>query len=266
MRLRKRHAWSAVLIGLFALPVLKPEGFPGFEGRLDAALTWYAKSDLGNPHSWRAGSLAAGDESAQTKDLREQLGTLREDYFATLDHMLQTKELYAALPELARRPRAIPARIERAHDASSLRRSIVIGRGSEDGVVDGAAVVRGAVLLGVVQQVQAHSSRVRLVDDPHSRLEVALRTVEGERAVGYVAPGESGTLRVKSLRAREGLVVRVEDPVFTSAGNAQVPAGLLVGRVTRAQSADADTFVEVSFRPLLDLERSVTVMVLLPTD
>ena len=266
MRLRKRHAWSAVLIGLFALPVIKPEGFPSFEGRLDSAINWYAKSDLGNPHSWRAGPPAAGEDSAQAKDLREQLGTLREDYFATLEQLRQSQELSASLAGLPRLPRSIPARIQRAHDASSLRRSIVIGRGSEDGVVEGSAVVRGAVLLGVVQQVQAHASRVRLVDDPHSRLEVALRTVEGERAVGYVAPGDSTTLRVKSLRAREGLVVRAEDPVFTSAGNPQVPPGLLVGRVVRAQSADADTFVEVSFRPLLDLERSVTVMVLLPAD
>src|SRR5689334_23754742 len=196
MRLRKRHAWSAVLIGLFALPVLKPEGFPGFEGKLDAAINWYGKSDLGNPHSWRVGVAAAGEESAQANDLREQLGTLREDYFATLEQLRQSQELSAALAGLPRIPRAVLARVERAHDASALRKSIVIGRGSEDGVVEGAPVVRGSVLLGTVQQVQAHSSRVRLVNDPHARLEVALRSVEGERATGFVAAGEGESLRV----------------------------------------------------------------------
>jgi cell shape-determining protein MreC len=261
MRLRKRHAWSAVLIGLFVLPVLKPEGFPGLEGGLDSAINWYAKSDLGNPHSWRAGPPAQGEDSSQAKDLREQLGTLREEYFTTVEQLRQGHELSAAL---ARIPRGVPARIERSHDANSVRRSIVIGRGSEDGVVEGAAVVRGWVLLGTVQQVQKHSARVRLLTDPHARLEVALRTVEGERATGYIAPGEADTLRIRSLQAREGLLVRPDDPVFTSAKNPNVPAGLLVGRVVRTNSADAGSFVDVSIRPLIDLERSTTVLVLLP--
>src|SRR6185295_12456440 len=101
------------------------------------------------------------------------------DYFATLEQLRQTQDLSATLTAtgLTRIPRAIPARIERIHDSSPLRQSMLIGRGFEDGVVEGAAVVRGAVLLGTVQQVQAHSCRVRLVTDPHARLEVALRTV-----------------------------------------------------------------------------------------
>src|SRR5438067_424493 len=72
MRLRKRHAWSAVLIALFALPVLFPGGFPAVETRVDAFLGWTARSTAGNPHAWSAtDGSSATDEGARVRALEQ---------------------------------------------------------------------------------------------------------------------------------------------------------------------------------------------------
>ena len=266
MRLRKRHAWSAVLVVLFALPVARPQGFPGLEGWLDSTLNWYARTDVGNPHAWGGTRAPSSDESPRERDLEALSLRLREDYLAAVDEARQRLELRDAIGALPRLPRSLPARVLRAHDTSSLRRSILIDRGTEDGVREGLAVVDGGVLVGLVAMAEAHASRVQLVTDPRSRLEVAVRTQEGERAVGFLIGGLTDSLNVRHLRGRAGLVVRAGDPALSSNADPRVPAGLVVGRVASANGGDPDSFLDVSVRPQFDVDRTLSVLVLLPAE
>ena len=259
MRVRKRHAWSVVLVALFALPVVKPEGFAGLEGFLDATLSWPAKNGIGAPST--SAEAPAGPATARERDLEIENAQVREAYFQSLDETRQLAELKQTLAGLASLPRAIPARIVRAHDASALRRSVRIDKGSEDGVGKGDAVVQGGVLIGRVEQVESHAARVQLLTDRRTRLELAVRTGDGQRAVGYVDGGDGDALRLRNVRARDGLVVRVGDPVITSNGDERVPAGLVVGRVEEVAGAGADAFVGVTVRPLFDLSRTTSVLV-----
>ena len=43
MRRRRRHLFALVLLALFVLPVVKPEGFPAIEGWFDGALHWTSR-------------------------------------------------------------------------------------------------------------------------------------------------------------------------------------------------------------------------------
>ena len=97
MRLRKRHAWSAVLVALFALPVVKPDGFPGIQGWGDSALSWPARSDVANPHAWlaaRAADAAEGDP--QVKAIEQILIHEREVWCTERESLAQKASLVYA--------------------------------------------------------------------------------------------------------------------------------------------------------------------------
>ena len=266
MKLRKRHAWSAVLIGLFVLPVVRPEGFPDFEGRVDSALNWTGRFEVANPHSWRVPTTPdAREGDAHAKDLEVITIAQREEYFRLAEDAAQRVELRAALAGTDRLPLAVSARILRAHDAATGRRSLLIDRGAEDGLEVGQAAVLGRVLVGLVQHVEAHSARVQLITDPYASLHVALRTQEGARVTAWLRGGtDEKSMPLRNVRLGEGREVREGDPVLTDASTERVPAGLVVGRVVVAADVGVEGRADVRIRPLFDLDRSETLLVLVP--
>lgn len=263
MKLRSRHAWSAVLVALFALPVLKPDGFPGLEGRLDGWLNWTGRMGFGNPHAWRVAPIG-GPGTQREKDLEVIALEQRESYYRLLDELVQRQSLRDALAGVERLPVALEARILRAKDASPKRRSVLIDRGAADGVVLGLAVVQGSRLVGLVQHVEESSARVQLLTDPAFRLEVAVRSQEGQRATAYLRGGNDDAMPLRNVRVLPGFTVRRDDPVLTSNGTEKVPDGLVVGRVIEAEELELETLRDVRIRPLFDLDASTTVLVLLP--
>jgi rod shape-determining protein MreC len=266
MRLRKRHAWSAVLLVLFALPVMKPEGFPGLEGKGDSALCRLAGTGVLNPHAWFTPGDAADADSARVRELKTMLLAARTEEYRLREELAQLDSLRSPAPSpLSRVPKAVVARILRAHDASRTRRSIAIDRGTEDGVADGLAVVQGRTFLGTVVSTRPRFARVQLLTDPHARLEVAVVTSGGVRAVGYLRGGGDPTrMALRFVKSREGLEVKPGDPVVTGNADERVPPDLLVGYVTEAGRVGPDGVLDVVARSQMDLASSTTVMVLVP--
>ena len=269
MRLRRRHAWGAALIVLFALPVLRPQGVPAVEDPAADFFGTFARFTPTNPRLWEREQPAEGD-SPRVRELERVLAEWGE---ARLEDAKRREDLAALQDalELDRLPLARVARVLRARDPSALRRSILIDRGAEDGIAEGFAVVAGGVFVGRIQVARGRQSLVRLATDPQARLEVALRTEKGVRVAGFLrrkgSAAASDELEVTCVRL-VGDVGRVPDhaPVFTSNADALVPAGLLVGYVSEVSDPEADGFPSLTVRPALDLERSTEVLVLLPRE
>jgi rod shape-determining protein MreC len=269
MRLRRRHAWGAALIALFALPVLRPQGVPVVEEPPANLFAWLASAAPLNPRLWEHPESPEGD-SPRAQALERALAELNEQRHQDAARAADLGGLKDAL-ELDRLPLARLARVLRARDSSPARRSILIDRGSDDGLEEGLPVVAGGVYVGRVQVLFARSSLVRLVTDPRSRLEVSVRTEKGARVTGFLKrrgpAGGSDDLEIACVRL-VGDVGRVPEhvPVFTSNADALVPAGLLVGYVTEVSDPEADGFPTLAVRPALDLDRSTEVLVLLPRE
>jgi len=267
MRLRKRHAWGAVLVALFALPVLKPDGVALIEEPTGSFFAWFAK--LTPSPEVRAAADPSGPESELVRELERENRILWDRHLQTQQRLQQVGELKAALDrsELDRLPRAILARVLRAHDAVPSRRSVLIDRGLDDGVRVGQPVVMGSVLLGRVRTARAHSADVQLVTDPRSRLEVFVRTSTGDLLRGYARRDGSrdgeDRLRVDFVRLRDGVgIIPVKSPVITSNFDERVPAHLLVGLVSEVSDPDLDRMPTLYLEPALDLDRSTEVIVL----
>ena len=268
MRLRKRHAWGAVLIALFALPVLKPGGVPLLEEPTGSVFGWFSEITP-SPQVFTEGD-GAGDDDPRIRELELENRRQRTEHLRARDQLLQRYEVLEVLKrsELDRIPRGVLARVLRANDPVPSRRSILIDRGSDDGVRVGDTVVMGSTYLGRVRTVRTSTSLVQLLTDPSSRLEVFVRTSKGKLIRGYARRVGSkdgrDRMEVDFAELKPGLgVIPLKSPVFTANFDERVPAHLLVGLVTEVDDPDLDRMPLLAVRPAMDLDRSTEVIVLL---
>lgn len=272
MRLQRRHAWGGVLIVLFALPLLKPDGVALVETPVADMYLWTSKTPLGQ-RFWKGGDAEGGADSERARELERELFQVWELHWDTLSKIKDIRRLEAALraARLARMPKMVGAPILMAGDPVPTRRSITIGRGSDDGVKLGHPVVMGPVYLGRVRVLRSGSAIVQLVSDPRSRIEVFVRTDKGVLLRGYARragrrDGED-ELRIEFVRLRDGVgTVPVGAPVFTANFDARIPAKLLVGTITSVLDPDLDRMPILTMRPAFDLDRATHAVVLLTGD
>lgn len=103
---------------------------------------------------------------------------------------------------------------------------VTLGRGSNDGVKEGAVVMAPGGLVGRVTQTTSSTSRVLLLSDPSSRVGVAIGR---SRFMGYLR-GKTGNRAVMEFFEKVP-DVRKDDIVTTSSFSQLYPAGVPVGRV-----------------------------------
>lgn len=103
---------------------------------------------------------------------------------------------------------------------------VTLGRGSKDGIKEGFVVTAPGGLVGRVQSVTSHTSRVLLISDPSSRVGVI---ISRSRFMGIIR-GQSGSKAVMQFFERVP-DVRRGDVVATSSVSQLFPTGLPVGRV-----------------------------------
>jgi len=147
-----------------------------------------------------------------------------------------------------------------ARDAVTWNRRFRIGRGSQDGVVVGAAVLApdGAVV-GRVTECTVATAVVTTIADPTCRLSVV---IGGARVAGVLR----GRHRQKWAQAPECVVdflprqgeYGAGEPVRTSGLGADIPGGLPVGAVIEGETGVVATVVDAAYarlriRPRADL-------------
>ncbi len=151
---------------------------------------------------------------------------------------------------------ALPAKVI-GEDASGWFRTVVIDRGSSDGVREGLAVVVAEGAVGRVISVSPLNARVLLIVDPSSAV-AAL--VQRSRTRG-VARGRGDALTFDfALRERD---VEVGDCIISSGTGGVFPKGIVLGTVTQVAREDYGMFQDVEIVPEVDFEKLEEVLVLL---
>ncbi len=223
-----------------------------FQKGIDVA--WTAVADSWDHYFWLVGTK---EENRRLHDenrrLRAELYELTEIRLANerLRRLLEFKE-EMDLP-------ALPAQLIAA-DASSWFRTVVIDKGSSDGVREGMPVVVAEGAVGRVITVAAGQSRVLLVTDASSAV-AAL--VQRNRTRGVVrGRGENLNLEY-ALREAD---VRVGDVLITSGTGGIFPKGIPIGRVSGVSREAYGLFQGVEIEPFVDFSRLEEVLVLLRDD
>ncbi len=154
---------------------------------------------------------------------------------------------------------ALPAQVV-TDDATSWFRTVMIDKGSDDGVREGMPVVVAEGVAGRVIRTTAHQSRVLLITDASS----AIATLIQRNRTRGVCRGDGNGLNFDFvLREKD---IDVGDQVITSGNGGIFPKGLPVGTVVRVEREEYGLFQEVEVTPAVDFSRLEEVLVLLRED
>ena len=152
-----------------------------------------------------------------------------------------------------------------ARESSEFRRLVTIGKGSDDGIVEGDVVIaEGGALAGRVVEVGPNFANVVLITDQSSTVIGQLQT---SLATGEVVGTLEETLQMKNVDSTEP--IEMGEEVVTAgielAGGIRspYPKGLLLGQVIDVRN-DANSIVQTAFLdPAANLEKLEFVLVVL---
>ncbi|MCI0479031.1 rod shape-determining protein MreC [Candidatus Uhrbacteria bacterium] len=177
-----------------------------------------------------------------------------------------------ALEEENRSLRALSGFLDRSgYDAVSSRiiarsadprdASILIDRGSRDGVETGMAVVADdGVFVGKVTSLKERVATVTLVSDERSR--VAAAAPGRDRLFGLVEGTGNRTARLTLVPQQEPL--SSDDIIVTAGTEEKIPPNLAIGLVNHVEGKPTDPFKSASIEPLANVDALDLVIVLRP--
>jgi rod shape-determining protein MreC len=150
----------------------------------------------------------------------------------------------------------LTANVIASDDSNTLLRTIMIDRGSRDGVTRGMAVVTDQGMLGRVLRVAAGASQVLLITDPSSAISARLQT---SRTQGSVVGDLSGNLTMTFIPLTAQ--VNVGDLVMTSGLGGNLPSDMVLGQVTSVQQFESELYQEATIRSLNNFDTLEIVLI-----
>jgi len=142
-------------------------------------------------------------------------------------------------------------------DSTNWFRSILINKGTEDGLRENLGVVTHQGLVGRTVEVGPDFSRVLLILDKSSSVAVL---IQRSRAEGIMVGWKPDACRINYLPRTAD--VQVGDVVVTSGLGGVFPKGLLVGKVSRVEKKSYGLFQYAEVIPSVDFSRLEEVLVI----
>ena len=143
-------------------------------------------------------------------------------------------------------------------DVSSWFRTLVIDRGSSDGIAEGMEAVAADGVVGQIVKVSPTTSRVLLLTDHASGISA---TIQRSRARGVVKGKAEGLCSLEFTTREED--VKVGDMVITSGIGGVFLKGVPIGEVTMVKRGEYGIFQTVTIRPLVNIPHLEEILVVL---
>ena len=198
-------------------------------------------------------------------DLQIAYDNLRNEYFKLKSESLLLRTLQEENQDL----RALLAASERLKEKITLaelidinldrdNHRVSVGRGIQDGVYVGQAVIDDQGVIGQVTEVMPLSSIIVLITDPGHALPVQVER-NGLRTVVH-GTGNVSLLRVPFLNQNSDILVG--DLLISSGMGGRFPNGYPVAIVTGVKVIEDEAFIRVTANPIAKLDRSNHVLLL----
>jgi rod shape-determining protein MreC len=166
------------------------------------------------------------------------------------------------LRELLGFKRALPAPVIAAEiigkDPSAWFKTVIIDKGSTDGLRRGLPAVSSLGVVGQIIEVSAHQSRLMLIIDRNSGADAL---VQRTRARGIVKGTSQDDCYLDYVLHADD--VGVGDLVVSSGFDGVYPKGLLIGTVTAVDFKGGDFFKDVQITPAVDFDKLEEVLIIL---
>lgn len=228
------------------LDVLRPLQFA-------AAVGWGSVERL-----WRS-YVALWDVREENEALRRRVAELERERVAFSEIAETDRRLSELLKFRVNLVGEAQAALIIARDPFPAFGTVVISKGSEDGVRKGMAVVSAQGVVGRILATAAHASRVLLLTDHNSGVDAL---VQRTRARGIVEGTVDGRCLMKYIKREED--VEVGDRVVTSGLDGVFPKGLLVGEIVRVTRGTRGLLQIAEVRPAAPLDDLEEVLVVAP--
>jgi rod shape-determining protein MreC len=187
----------------------------------------------------------------QNATLNEQLNRLHEGYSEGM-RLRKLLKLTESLPS-----RTVAARVV-DRSRTSLFKTILINKGTIDGLRVGLPVLSEQGVVGRIIETAWHSSQVLLLIDENSNIDAL---IQRSRAQGILqGAGPSGCNLKYISRVEE---VQVGDVVLSSGLAGVFPKGLLIGVVTGASRKVEGLFQKIDVAPAVDFGRLEEVLTII---
>lgn len=134
---------------------------------------------------------------------------------------------------------------------------LIIDLGSNQGIKPEMPVMSDVGLVGRIAEVNASSSKVLLITDPNSAVNVI---VQGSRVLGVLQGVDGSNPRIYYLP--QDAVISPGDIVLTSGLGESLPKGLVIGQILSVRRRDYEVFQEAEVRPTVNFNRLELVLVI----
>ncbi len=137
--------------------------------------------------------------------------------------------------------------------------SIIVNKGSAEGVRKGMPVLSGFGIIGQTTDISAHSSKVVLINDLSSAVDVILQ--ENRHNGVVVGTGEVNALGLRYIL--KDFDVHQGEKVISSGYGGVFPKGLLVGEVKEITDDPLGLFKKITVMPYVNFRKIENVIILL---
>jgi rod shape-determining protein MreC len=145
-----------------------------------------------------------------------------------------------------------------SQSSSNFEKCFLINRGKKDGIKEKATVITaGNFLVGRVIEVFNSFSKVRLIIDPNSRVNVL---IQESGVTGLVKSSQGLNLIVDLVPQEES--IKEGQTIITSGLAGIFPPGLLIGQISQVVSIDVQVFQEAKVKPAVDFKKLEKVFVI----
>lgn len=194
----------------------------------------------------------------ENEQLRSQRDALLVENQLLKEQARENQHLRELLTFKQRLPfRMIPAEII-GRDPTSWFKSIIIDKGSTDGVSQGAGVITPEGVVGRIIKVAPSSAHVLLLIDVNSNIDAV---VQRSRARGIVVGTGETLCRLAYVQKTENIVEG--DRVITSGLGGIFPSGILIGSVVTLRHDKGGFFQYIELQPAVDFSKLHEVFVVL---
>lgn len=206
------------------------------------------------------------DSTTDIPTLQNRIADLEEalaNYQSELVELREVASDYQRLSELFKytsliqNQEFIAADVISNADPNAPLRTIIINRGTRDGVSVGMPVITQLGLIGRILNVSANAAQVLLINDESSAISGRLQTT---RAQGSIVGQASGDLRMQFIPLDAS--VQIGDIVITSGLGGNLPADIVIGQVTSVRQQEFELFQDAVVRSLNNFSTLETVLVI----
>ena len=190
--------------------------------------------------------------------LEAEVAQLQTQVIELQQQMNEARILYSLLDFAQNRPEnAYVAASVIGRDPSPFLQYLILDQGSDAGIRRGMPVVNQQGLVGRIDAVTANASRVQLITDPGSSVNVHLRNAN----INTVLTGSlTGDVVIELLPA--DLSITAGDLIITSGLGGNYPPDIVVGQIISVRKAENTLFQEASVQPAADFANLQAVLVI----